>query len=102
MAEDGDRRSTGSSATKWMERMKENMRKDREENRILLRFMMDRLEKMEERGSKRFEVGASQRRAEIAEGKRIAETSEDEEPRRKDPYGIRSAVVEKTSPEEDT
>ena len=101
MAEDGDRRSTGSSATEWMERIEENMRNDREENQILLRSMMDRLERMEEMNNERFGAGTSRRRDEIAEGKQIAETSGDEEPRRKDPYGVRSAVVEKSTPEGD-
>ena len=63
--------------------------------------MMDRLEMMEEMNNERFGAGTSRRRAEIAEGKWIMETSGDEEPRRKDPYGVRSAVVEKSTPEWD-
>ena len=70
MAEEGDRRSTGNSTTEWMEKMEETMRKDREESQILLKSMMDRLERMEERSSDRFEAGTSRRRAEVAEGKK--------------------------------
>ena len=46
MAECGNHRSTESSTAEWMEKIEENMMKYKEENKVMLKSMMDRLERM--------------------------------------------------------
>ena len=88
---------SGSSTTDWMEKMEENMSRDREENQALLKSMMDQLERMELMNNERLEAGTSRGIGEIVEGKRVADMSKDDEPGKRGPYGIKSILVGKDS-----